>query len=345
MRWILALLIVAAACFASHEYSAHRTGSNVFETLYFHLIPAPLVTHGAPDAEDAAGHEHDGEVTEEHAAEHAAAAEAAAHDGGHGETTPLWDFPIPSFLAFMDYRGTPDAADGPRSVIFNLQLFQVASFLLCLILFWGVPRYIRTGKGDIASKLFAGWAMWIRDEMVYPNMGKELGSKFLPYFLSVFFFIIFMNLMGLVPFGATATSSIFVTAGLALTTLVAMIGCGMWVQGPWAFWKSLVPHVPAPMLVIMIPVELVGLLVKPFALMIRLFANMTGGHMVVLSFMGLIYFLATLWGPAGGWGAVPVGVGFAVFIMIIEAFVALLQAYIFTQLSIIFVGMSVHPEH
>jgi F-type H+-transporting ATPase subunit a len=106
-----------------------------------------------------------------------------------------------------------------------------------------------------------------------------------------------------------------------------------------------VPHVPLALWPLMFVVELVGLLVKPFALMIRLFANMSGGHMVVLSFMGLIFFFAGKWGAGGGYGAVPVGVGFAVFIMIIEAFVALLQAYIFTQLSILFVQASVHPEH
>jgi len=154
-----------------------------------------------------------------------------------------------------------------------------------------------------------------------------------------------MNLMGLVPFSATATASIFVTAGLALTTLLAMILCGMSVQGPVAFWKNLVPHVPLALWPLMFVVELIGLLVKPFALMIRLFANMSGGHMVVLSFMGLIFFFAQKWGVAGGWGSTPIGVGFAVFIMIIEGFVALLQAYIFTQLSIIFVNASVHPEH
>jgi F-type H+-transporting ATPase subunit a len=163
--------------------------------------------------------------------------------------------------------------------------------------------------------------------------------------LTVFFFILFMNLMGLAPFSATATSSIFVTAGLALTTLLAMLLCGMAVQGPIAFWKNLVPHVPLALWPLMFVVELIGLVVKPVALTIRLFANMTGGHMVVLSFLGLIFFLGEIWGSAGGWGASPLGLAFAVFIMIIESFVALIQAYIFTQLSILFVNASVHPEH
>jgi F-type H+-transporting ATPase subunit a len=138
-----------------------------------------------------------------------------------------------------------------------------------------------------------------------------------------------------------------VTAALATITLVSMIGFGMVVQGPLAFWKNLVPHVPLALWPLMFIVELVGLLVKPFALMVRLFANMTGGHMVVLSFMGLLFFLGSpdMWGTVGGWGATPLSIGFAVFIMIIEVFVAMLQAYIFTQLSIIFVNASIHPAH
>lgn len=311
MRILLAIGVIVAACFLSFSYGAHHEGSNVFETLYMHLIPAPL-------------------VEDNHAP--------------HGEQQALVEIPLPGWLGFMDYRGDTHASE-PKTTVFNLQIFQVAAVLLCLVGFAGVPGYVRTGQGDRLSRFFAGFAMGIRDDMVYPVMGKELGRKFLPYFLTIFFFILFMNLMGLVPFSATATASIFVTGALALTTLVAMVVCGMVAQGPIAFWKSLVPHVPLALWPLMFVVEVVGLLVKPFALMIRLFANMSGGHMVVLSFMGLIFFFAGSMGTGAGWGSVPLGVGFAVFIMIIESFVALLQAYIFTQLSIIFVNASVHPEH
>jgi ATP synthase subunit 6 len=314
------LAVVAGACFLSAKYSAHHSADNVFSTLYMHLVPSVLVE---PEAHDApAPH---GEAEGEHAV-HA-----------------LLEVPLGPFALF-DYRGDVHT-DDPKTALYNLQIFQVAAVLLALLAFAGVPRYLRTGKGDPLTRVASGFAQWIRDEMVFPVMGKELGTKFLPYFLSIFFFILFMNLMGLAPFSATPTASIFVTAALALTTFFAMVLCGMAAQGPIAFWKNLVPHVPAALWPLMFVVELVGLLVKPFALMIRLFANMSGGHMVVLSFMGLIFFLGQLWGPAGAWGASPIGVGFAVFIMVIESFVALLQAFIFTQLSILFVNASVHPEH
>jgi F-type H+-transporting ATPase subunit a len=327
LRGLVMLAIVAAACWGSHTYSAHHTGDNVFTTLYMHLVPAPLV---APPA-------HEGGA---HGAAGGHAADAEEHHAGHA----LLEVPLPAAFAAFDYRGETDSPE-PKTALFNLQLFQVASVLLILVGFAGVPRYLRTGKGDPLTRLFAGFADWIRGEMVYPAMGRELGKKFLPYFLSVFFFILFMNLLGLVPFSATATASIFVTGALALTTFAAMIGCGMAVQGPIAYWKHLVPHVPLPLWPLMFVVELIGLIVKPVALTIRLFANMSGGHMVVLSFMGLIFFMGQRWGAAGAWGASPLGLGFAVFIMIIESFVALVQAYIFTQLSILFVNASVHPEH
>ncbi|MEO0651960.1 MAG: F0F1 ATP synthase subunit A, partial [Planctomycetota bacterium] len=233
----------------------------------------------------------------------------------------------------------------PKLILTNLQVFQLASVLMILIAFSGVPGYLRTGKGDVATRLFAGFATWVRDDVVYPVMGKDLGTRFLPYFLAVFFFILFINLMGLIPHAATATTSIWITGALAAITLTMMIVGGMVVQGPVAFWKNLVPHVPLAMWPLMFVVELAGLVVKPFALMIRLFATISGGHMVVLSFMGLIFFFGAQFSPAAGWASAPLWVGFGVFIMIIEAFVAMLQAFIFTQLSVIFINASLHPEH
>ena len=327
LRPILMLAVVVGACFVSMRYSEHHAASNdeAFQALFMHLMPVPLVVEDAAGGADAhAGH-------------------ADGH-GAHGPTRPLLALPLPAFLGAFDAGGDPDH---PRLVASNLQVFQIAAVLLVLIAFSGVPEYLRTGRGgDPITRSLAGACLFVRDEMVYPNMGKEDGDRFLPFFLALGFFILSMNLMGLVPGSATATASIFVTGALAVVTLASMIGAGMVAQGPLAYWKNLVPHVPGWLVPLMFVVELMGVLVKPVALMIRLFANMTGGHMVVLSFMGLIFFFAGVEQDAlKGFGIAPVGVGFAVFIMIIEGFVACLQAYIFTQLSIIFVGLSIHPEH
>jgi F-type H+-transporting ATPase subunit a len=302
VRAALALLVVAGAVWVG-MHVPHHANPDVFQSLFMHLVPAPIQF----------GHE------------------------------PL-GIALPSFL----HAFTLDSS-GHRTgvlVLTNLQVFQLAAVLLVAICFSGVAGHLRTGRGDAVSRLFSGFALWVRDEMVVPVMGRETGDKYLPYFLWVFFFILFMNLLGLIPGGATATSSIFVTAALATATLVAMVACGMVVQGPVAFWKNLVPHVPLALWPIMFVIEVVGLVIKPVALTIRLFANMTGGHMIVLSCMGLIMFFAARGAHATtGWLSAPLAVGFGVFIMIIESFVALLQAYIFTMLSVLFVNTSIHPEH
>ncbi|HIG10934.1 MAG TPA: ATP synthase F0 subunit A [Planctomycetes bacterium] len=322
LRPILALAVIAGAIAFSGKYAEHHENSDPFQQLYLHLMPARLVQQT-----DAA---HGDEAHAE-----------AAHGGGHGAAASLVALPLPAILA-----PAGRAVDhGYELYATNLQVFQLASVLLIFILLGGIPGYLRTGRGDWLTRLFCGFAMYIRDDMVVPVMGKATGNKYLPYFLSIFFFILFINLMGLVPGSATATASIFVTGALATITLGSMVLCGMIVQGPVAFWRTLVPEVPLLLWPLMFVVEVVGLVVKPFALMVRLFANMTGGHMVVLSFMGLIFYFGQSMGDAAGYAASPVAVGFAVFIMIIESFVALLQAYIFTQLSIIFVNGSIHPEH
>jgi F-type H+-transporting ATPase subunit a len=309
LRPLLILALVVAACWFAGAHTAHHE-AGIFQTLYGHLMPHPLV---------ASVDEHGG--------------------GGHAE--PLLSLELPHALRAFDMDSH---AAGAQLLLTNLQVFQIAAVLLIFVCFLGVPRHLRQGGGDWTARMFAGFASWIREEMVLPVMGKETGDKLLPLFLTLFFFIMFMNLMGLVPGGATATASIFVTGGLALITFGTMIVGGMVVQGPIAFWKNLVPHVPLALWPLMFAVEVVGLIVKPIALMIRLFANMTGGHLAVLTLMGLIFLFGAM-NPMIGWLSSPVAVGLAVFIMIIEAFVALLQAYIFTTLSIIFINASVHPEH
>ncbi len=235
---------------------------------------------------------------------------------------------------------------------YNVNLWQIYVVILMVILFTylkrGLLHNLKSGqKLNWLQRVFSGFVIFIRDEMVRPVLGDDAARKSTPYFLFLFFFIAFQNLAGLIPGGVTPTASIFVTAALALITFLIMLTGGMLAQGPGKFWINLVPHgLPLLLWPLMFVVELIGLIVKPFALMIRLFANMTGGHLVVLSFMGLIFYFGNkdMMGSLAYAVAVP-SVGMSVFIMIIEGFVALLQAYIFTYLSILFIGMCLHPEH
>ncbi len=323
IRAIVALALIAAPIWLSTELVPHHPGSgNLFHQLYSHVLPAPLAYPA-----------HDDAAATGHADEHG---EHGPHRETIGVATP--------FLPAIFHQTDSEHLEG-KTPVFNLQLFQIFAVLLLFVCFSGVPSTIRTGKGDWISRMFAGFALWVREEMVTPIMGRQMANKMLPFLLCLFFFILFMNIMGLIPGGATATASIGVTAALAVITFLSMIGLGMAVQGPAKFWANIVPHgLPVLLIPLMFVIELIGLLVKPVALTIRLFANMTAGHLIVLSAMGLIYYFgeqsATL-----GWVAAPMAVGFAVFIMIIEAFVAMLQAYIFTYLTILFVQACVHPEH
>jgi len=181
--------------------------------------------------------------------------------------------------------------------------------------------------------------LFIRDDIALPNIGEHKYEKYMPYLLSVFFFILLNNIMGLIPFpppfGANVTGNIGVTFVLALFTfLITQF------SGNKNHWKHVfaAPGVPTWLLPIMIPVEIIGLISKPFALMIRLFANITAGHIIVLSLICLIFIFDSVW-------VSPVSILFVVFMDCIELFVAFLQAYIFTLLSALFIGMATAEEH
>jgi F-type H+-transporting ATPase subunit a len=174
--------------------------------------------------------------------------------------------------------------------------------------------------------------------VILPAMGEK-GKQYLPYLLSVFFFILFCNLLGLIPYSATATGNVTVTAALALISLIMIQVSGIRAHGLRHHLHNLVPPgLPVWLLPIMIPVEIMGQFTKPFALCIRLYANMTAGHLVILSFLSLIFIMKSL-------AIAPISVGFALFINLLELFIAFLQAYIFTLLTSLFMGMSIHPQH
>jgi F-type H+-transporting ATPase subunit a len=181
--------------------------------------------------------------------------------------------------------------------------------------------------------------LFVRDDIAIPIIGEKKYEKYMPYLLTAFFFILINNIMGLIPFpppfGANVTGNIAVTFVLAFCTfLVTQF------SGNKHYWKDIfaAPGVPVWLLPIMIPVEVIGIISKPFALMIRLFANITAGHIIVLSLVCLIFIFKSL-------AVAPVSIFFVIFMDCLELLVAFLQAYVFTLLSTLFIGLAVKEEH
>jgi F-type H+-transporting ATPase subunit a len=303
------------------------------------------------------------------AAGQAAAEQAAGHGDEHKPKLTMemsnsdifkWQFdhsvtyPVALFDVHTDENGKSHNLTHWYT-IHNVQPWQWVCLLLMLLVFAPVVGSFKKGQVGWFTRVMRGFCLWVRDEMVYSVMGKEEGRKFAPFFMFMFFFIVFMNVIGLVPSvshsfpGAiyTATGTPYVTGALALITLGMMLGCGIKKNGGFGFFKGLVPAgLPAPLVPLMFVIELISLVVKPFALTIRLFANMLAGHLVIASAIGLIFLFAKLQdGAATSYLTALPCFGMAVFIYIIEAFITLLQAYIFTFLSINFVYSSIHQDH
>lgn len=239
--------------------------------------------------------------------------------------------------------GVADEVNRPLDLsVTKMVVGMMAAALIGLILFISLGRsYKKTGishpKG--IQSFLEPVVLFVRDDIAIPNIGEHRYEKYMPYLLSVFFFILINNIMGLIPFpppfGANVTGNIALTFVLAICTfLITQF------SGNKTYWKHVfaAPGVPLWLLPVMIPVEIIGLFSKPFALMIRLFANITAGHIIVLSLLCLIFIFDSL-------AIAPVSILFVIFMDCLELLVAFLQAYIFTLLSALFIGMAMPAEH
>jgi F-type H+-transporting ATPase subunit a len=224
---------------------------------------------------------------------------------------------------------------------------NVASMLLSFIILFFVMLTVARGynKKNVAPKGLQAFieplVLFVRDDIIKDNIGKK-HEKFTPLLLTFFFFILINNLMGLLPGAANVTGNIAVTFVLsAITFLVTTI------FGNKNYWGHIFkpPGVPLALMPIMVPIEIIGIFTKPFALMIRLFANISAGHIIILSLISLIFIAQSAMGTAGAWGVAPVSALFVLFIYCIEVLVAFLQAYIFTLLSSVFIGLAVQDGH
>jgi F-type H+-transporting ATPase subunit a len=256
--------------------------------------------------------------------------------------------------------------------VFMLWLVAAVVFVL---LTWTVRRYIRQ------DRLVPGGFMnaiefiveYVRDSIVRPNVGNAWVHAYTPFLLTLFFFILAANLIGLIPIfdvlalanhtiihpaedsflaqvthgGVTATGNFNVTAALATISFVAIIIAGARAHGFVQHWKNLVPRgLPLPVTLLLIPIEIMGMFVRPFALTMRLAANMSGGHIAILAILSFVFIFTDLFGAAAG-----IGVGalstvlLAVPISMLEIIVILVQAYVFTLLTAVFIGMAIHAHH
>jgi F-type H+-transporting ATPase subunit a len=186
-----------------------------------------------------------------------------------------------------------------------------------------------------AGRFFEPIVLYIRDDIAIPNIGEKHYKRYMSYLLTIFFFIWFLNIFGLTPLGVNVTGNIAITFSLALLTFLITNFTGNKNYWKHIFWM---PGVPVPMKIILAPIELLGVFIKPFSLLIRLYANMQAGHIVLMSLIGLMFIFKS-------WLGSTLSFGLAFAISLIEVLVALLQAYIFTMLSALYFGFAVEEHH
>lgn len=230
----------------------------------------------------------------------------------------------------------------------HVVMMLLAATLCAIVLIGSARAHSRQSRTIGRPKGFStgieATVLYVRDEVILKNVGHH-GNGFVPYLLTLFFFILFANMLGLIPYGSTVTGNISVTATLAIMSFLIIETAGMRALGKGYlgtifYWPSDMPFgfMKIALFVILTPVELLGKFTKPFALAIRLFANMTAGHVIVLAFIGIIFTFGKVW-------IAPAPFAMAIGIMVLEVLVGFIQAYIFTLLTSVFIGQIREAHH
>ncbi len=276
----------------------------------------------------------------------AAVVEHGAHGGnefqallGHLSDSNILEFPLlgiewelPHFPPIHIFGIAIDL-----SITKHVVYMWVAATILGILVITAARKNLKQLVPHGIGNLIEVFIVFIRDEIVLPNMGSE-GMKYINYLLTTFFFILTMNLLGLVPYGVTSTGNVSVTAGLAIVAFIMIQLAAIKKQGLKHYIAHLTGGVHWALWPIMVPIEILGLFTKPFALCIRLFANMSGGHIVLVSLVGLIFIFKS-------YILAPIPVLFMVGINMLEIFVAFLHSYVFVMLTSLFMGLGMQPEH
>jgi len=229
------------------------------------------------------------------------------------------------------------------SITKNVASMLISVLLLLVIMLTVAKKYKKNGVMKAPSgfqNALEPVIIFVRDEVAKPNLGNKY-MRYMPLLLTLFFFIWINNLLGLIPGGANFTGNIAVTAALALVTFIVML-----FSGNKHFWGHLFnpPGVPLGIKFLLVPIEIISLFIKPIALMIRLFANILAGHIIILSVVSMIFIFGAL-SEVAGWGFVPVSLAFSIFMFFLELLVAAIQAFIFTNLTAVFIGQAIEEAH
>jgi len=242
----------------------------------------------------------------------------------------------------FDKETHPTNAARPADFSITKNVFSMfLSMILLLFIFITAARSYKKSSSNMPSgigKFMEPIIVFIRDEVAIPNIGEKKYEKYMPFLLTIFFFIWINNVMGLIPFfpfSSNLSGNISFTFTLATITFIITL-----FSSRKYYWKHILwmPGLPVPMKLFLMPIEIIGMFVKPIALMIRLFANITAGHVIILSLISLIFILNTIW-------VAPLSVLFSLFISVIEVLVVAIQAYIFTMLSALYFGQALEEEH
>ncbi|HEY5316097.1 MAG TPA: F0F1 ATP synthase subunit A [Pirellulales bacterium] len=233
--------------------------------------------------------------------------------------------------------------------ITKFMVLELVAAVLMAAIFIRVAQLISSNRPPRGRfwNMFEFMLVYIRDDVARPAIGKHDADRFLPFLWTMFFFVLICNLLGLVPWAGSATAAFGTTAALALITFGTVVGAGMAKLGPVHFWLAQVPHmdVPPALGIFLKPMifvlELVGLLIRHFVLAVRLLANIMAGHLVLVV---IITFIAASYSSLAWWGVAPASIVGATLLSLLELLVAFIQAYIFTFLSALFIGMAVHPH-
>lgn len=262
------------------------------------------------------------------------------------------EWKIPNPLGWTKEKPLIGAPNSPFAITLRPTKFMVlelvAAILIAAVFIWLASK-IKSGKKPTGKvwNLLESFVVFIRDEVARPTIGTSDADRFLPFLYTMFFFILTLNLFGMLPWLGGATGALAVTLVLALLTFLVVVGSGMKKMGVVQYIKAQVPHMdlPGPLALILVPaiwaIEIFGLFVKHFVLAIRLFANMFAGHLVLAVFLA---FIGVVTGTALFYLVTPAVVLFLIPLMMLELFVAFLQAYIFAFLASLFIGSSIHPH-